>query len=162
MTPAIRAAEKAGVSFEVREYRHNPRSEAYGLEAARALAVPCEYIFKTLIVKLDGQELAAALVPVDQTLDLKALASVVGAKRAEMAEVTEAERATGYTTGGISPLGQRKKLRTVIDVSVLTLDRVFVSAGRRGLELVLQPVDLIRLCYAETAPVARQGKIGQS
>ena len=121
MTPAIRAAEKAKIQFEIREYRHDPRVESYGLEAAAALGVPVEHVFKTLILKLDTRALVAVLVPVHKQLDLKTLASVLGVKKVEMAEVAEAERATGYVTGGISPLGQRKRLRTVADVSILHL-----------------------------------------
>src|SRR5687767_8474739 len=129
MTTAIRAAEKAKIQFEIREYRHDSRTESYGLEAAAALGVPIEHVFKTLIVKLDTRELVAALVPVHKQLDLKTLASGLGVKKVEMADVAEAERVTGYVTGGISPLGQRKRLRTVADVSILQLEQVFVSAG---------------------------------
>jgi Cys-tRNA(Pro)/Cys-tRNA(Cys) deacylase len=155
MTPAIRAAEKAKIKFEIREYRHDPRAESYGLEAATALGVPVEHVFKTLIVKLDTRELVAALVPVDKNLDLKVLASILGVKKIEMADVSEAERVTGYVTGGISPLGQRKRLRTVADASILHLERVFVSAGRRGMDMALHPNDLLHLCEATTAPIAR-------
>ena len=155
MTPAIRAAEKAKIQFEIREYRHDPRVASYGLEAAAALGVPIEHVFKTLIIKLDTRELVAALVPVHKSLDLKLLASVLGVKKVELADVAEAERATGYVTGGISPLGQRKRLRTVADASILQLERVFVSAGRRGMDMALHPNDLLHLCGATTAPIAR-------
>jgi Cys-tRNA(Pro)/Cys-tRNA(Cys) deacylase len=155
MTPAIRTAEKAKITFEIREYRHDPRAESYGLEAAAALGVPVEHVFKTLIVKLDTRELVAALVPVHKQLDLKTLASVLSVKKVEMAEVAEAERTTGYVSGGISPLGQRKRLRTVADASILQLERVFVSAGRRGTDVALRPSDLLRLCDAETARITR-------
>lgn len=155
MTPAIRTAEKVKVKFEIREYRHDPRMESYGLEAAAALGVPVEHVFKTLIVKLDTRELVAALVPVHKSLDLKMLASVLGVKKVEMADVAEAERVTGYVTGGISPLGQRKQLRTMADVSILQFDQVFVSAGRRGMDMALHPNDLLHLCGATTAPIAR-------
>ncbi|MGE0821475.1 MAG: Cys-tRNA(Pro) deacylase [Candidatus Binatia bacterium] len=155
MTPAIRMLEKNGVVFEVCEYDHDPRAESYGLEAATALGVPPEQVFKTLIVKLETRELVAALVPVKQSLDLKALATALGVKKAEMADVAEAERATGYVTGGISPLGQRKRLRTMVDESVHALPRVYVSAGRRGVEVALQPEDLLRLCQATAAKIAR-------
>jgi Cys-tRNA(Pro)/Cys-tRNA(Cys) deacylase len=155
MTPAIRAAEKAKITLEIREYRHDPRAESYGLEAAAALGVPVEQVFKTLIAKLDTRELVAVLVPVHKQLDLKALASALRVKKVEMAEVTEAERATGYVSGGISPLGQRKRLRTVADASIVPLEKVFVSAGRRGMDVALHPSDLLRLCDAITAPIAR-------
>jgi Cys-tRNA(Pro)/Cys-tRNA(Cys) deacylase len=155
MTPAIRTVEKAGIVFEVCEYNHDPRTRAYGPEAASALGVPPQQVFKTLIVKLDTRELVAVLVPVSQSLDLKALATALGVKKVEMADVTEAERATGYVTGGISPLGQRKRLRTIVDDSVRTLPRVYVSAGRRGIDLALDAEDLLRLCRAMTAKIAR-------
>ncbi len=155
MTPAIQTLKKAAVPFEIREYQHDPRAESYGLEAAAALGVPPEQVFKTLIAKLDTRELIVAIVPVHKNLDLKACASAAGAKKADMADVAEAERTTGYVKGGISPLGQRKKLRTLVDESIQTLERVFVSAGRRGMDLELRPADLLRLCQAITAAIAR-------
>jgi Cys-tRNA(Pro)/Cys-tRNA(Cys) deacylase len=155
MTPAIKAAERARIEFEVLSYGHDPRTRAYGPEAATALGLPATAVFKTLVVKATGPGLVVALVPVDRELDLKALAGALGAKRAEMAAPDEAERATGYVVGGISPLGQRRALPTVIDVSVTRLDRVYVSAGRRGLEIALRPADLIGLCRATTASIAR-------
>lgn len=155
MTPAVRAARAAGIWFELREYPHDEREESYGLEAAAALGLPPEQVLKTLVVNLDQHRLAVALVPVGKTLDLKALADATGAKRAAMADAAVAERATGYTVGGISPLGQRKCLPTVIDASVLQHPQVYVSGGRRGLELALRPVDLLALCRATTWPLAR-------
>jgi len=155
MTPAIRHVEKAQLPFEVRAYPHDPRTESYGVEAATRLGVPPEWVFKTLIVKLESQELLVTMLPVHLSLDLKRVAAVAHAKRAEMATVIEAERATGYVVGGISPLGQRKQLRTLIDESILSLDRAYFSAGRRGLELVMHPSDLIRLCAATVAPITR-------
>jgi Cys-tRNA(Pro)/Cys-tRNA(Cys) deacylase len=155
MTPAIQTLKKADVPFTIREYPHDPRAESYGLEAATALGVPPEHVFKTLIVKLDARELVVAIVPVNKNLDLKALASAAGAKKADMADVTEAERATGYVKGGISPLGQRKKLKTLIDGSALTLDYMLVSGGRRGLDIELRPADLIHLCNAATAGISK-------
>ena len=155
MTPAITAAERARVEFEVLAYAHDPRTRAYGPEAATALGLPAHAVFKTLVAKATGPGLVVALVPVDHELDLKALAGALGAKRAEMATPDEAERATGYVVGGISPLGQRRALPTVIDQSATALDRIYVSAGRRGLEIALRPPDLIALCQATTAPIAR-------
>jgi Cys-tRNA(Pro)/Cys-tRNA(Cys) deacylase len=156
MTPAIKAAARARLEFEVLAYEHDSRARAYGAEAATALGVPARAVFKTLIAKATpGPGLVVALVPVDRDLDLKALAVAVGAKRAEMAASDEAERATGYVVGGISPLGQRRALPTVIDDSALALTRMFVSGGRRGLELALRPGDLVTLCRATTAPIAR-------
>lgn len=155
MTPAIQTLKKANVQFVVREYQHDPRVESYGLEAATALGVPPEQVFKTLIAKLDSRELVVAIVPVDKNLDLKALASAAGAKKADMADVTEAERTTGYVKGGISPLGQRKKLRTIVDASASTLERMLVSGGRRGLDIELRPADLLQTCNATTAAIAK-------
>lgn len=155
MTPAINAARKAGVKFNVHKYDHDPASESYGLEAADALGVDPARVYKTLIAASDQNRLVAALVPVACQLDLKALASAVGSKRAVMADLAEAERSTGYVAGGISPLGQRKPLRTVIDETALGFDTVYVSAGRRGLDIELSPSDLVRLCKAQTAPIAR-------
>jgi len=153
MTPAIKAAERARIVFEVLSYAHDPRTRAYGPEAATALGLPPHAVFKTLVARAPG--LVVALVPVDRELDLKALADACGAKRAEMAGPEEAERATGYVVGGISPLGLRRRLRTVIDRSAAGLDRIYVSAGRRGLELALRPADLIALCGATMASIAR-------
>ena len=155
MTPAIQALKKAGVPFEIHEYRHDPRAASYGLEAATALGAPPEHVFKTLIAKLDTRELVVAIVPVNKNLDLKSLAAIAGAKKADMADVTEAERTTGYMKGGISPLGQRKKLRTIIDASASTLEHIFVSGGRRGMDLSLRPDDLIRLCSATTGTITK-------
>lgn len=154
MTPAVQAAKRAGVAFELLEYEHHPEADSYGLEAASALGLPPQFVFKTLIAKVDG-ELTVALVPVDRELDLKALASAAGGKRAEMATVAEAERATGYIAGGISALGQRKRLPTLIDERAGELDYVCVSAGRRGLQMRLRPADLAALTAAIFAPIAR-------
>lgn len=155
MTPAILVARKAGVRHEVLEYVPDPAAASYGLEAALALGLDPGSVFKTLVADADGVGLVCALVPVTGTLDLKALADVVGARKARMAEVAAAERATGYVVGGISPLGQRKQLITVIDSSALDFDVVYVSAGRRGVELALAPLDLVRLAGARTGEIAR-------
>lgn len=156
MTPAVKAAERARVAFELHQYPHDPGHEAYGLEAAEKLGLSPQQVFKTLIAQVDGRELVAALVPVHLQLDLKALAMACGGKKAAMAAVADAERSCGYVTGGISPLGQRKRLPTVIDQSVSKLERVFVSAGKRGLEIEIAPSDLISLCAARTANIARE------
>jgi Cys-tRNA(Pro)/Cys-tRNA(Cys) deacylase len=155
VTPAIRIAEAAGVPFETREYTVRPDTESYGLEAAQALGLPPEQVFKTLVTKVDGRSLALGLVPVHRSLDLKAFAAAVGGRRAELAPVIEAERATGYVAGGISPLGQRKALPTVVDASIEALEWVCVSAGRRGLQIRLRPNDLLALTKATTAAIAR-------
>ncbi|MEX1022033.1 MAG: Cys-tRNA(Pro) deacylase [Dehalococcoidia bacterium] len=154
MTPAVDAARAAGVAFEVVEYEHDARSESYGLEAAEALGVAPERVFKTLVAKLDGGALAVAIVPVALRLDLKALAKAGGARRAEMAAPAEAQRATGYVVGGISPLGQKRRLATILDASAGEQDTIYVSAGRRGLEIVLAPDDLVRLTGATVAAIA--------
>ena len=158
MTPAIVAAKKAGISHEVLEYEHDPAAASFGLEAAELLGLDPATVFKTLVADAEGVGLVCALVPVSCMLDLKALAEVVGARRARMADVADAERATGYVVGGISPLGQRKRLRTVVDASALRFARVFVSAGRRGLELGLAPMDLVRVAGAKTGEIARVGR----
>lgn len=155
MTPAVLVAQRAGIDFTLHEYAHDASAASYGLEAAERLGVPAEQVFKTLVAKLDGARLAVAVVPVNRTLDLKALAAALGGKRAAMADVGEAERATGYVAGGISPLGQRKRLPTALDRSALDLETIYVSAGRRGLEIALAPADLLRLCGGTAADVAR-------
>jgi Cys-tRNA(Pro)/Cys-tRNA(Cys) deacylase len=155
MTPAVNAARKAGIAFRLHEYGHDPRAESYGLEAAEALHLDPARVYKTLVAALEGKGLWVAVVPVAGLLDLKALAVVGRAKRAVMAEAKVAERATGYVVGGISPLGQRQRLPTVLDAGALAHETVFVSAGRRGLEIELAPADLVRLCSATTAAIGR-------
>ncbi|MGV3707199.1 MAG: Cys-tRNA(Pro) deacylase [Gemmatimonas sp.] len=155
MTPAIVAVKKAGVGHQVLEYSHDPSAESYGLEAAEVLGLDPATVFKTLVADAEGVGLVCALVPVVNSLDLKALADAVGARRARMADVAAAERATGYVVGGISPLGQRKQLQTVIDASALSHAIVHVSAGRRGLELALAPADLVKLGRMRTGQIAR-------
>ena len=153
-TPATVALTTAGVPFTAHSYDHDPTAASYGEEAYQAMGVPAERVFKTLVADVDGT-LTVAVVPVAGSLDLKALACAAGGKRATMADPVAAERTTGYVLGGISPLGQRKRLRTVVDASALGLETVFVSAGRRGLEVELAPADLVRLTGAVTAPVRR-------
>src|SRR5437763_7380946 len=154
MTPAVEAARKAGIAFELLSYDHDPGVQSYGLEAAETLGLAPETVYKTLIASVDGN-LAVALVPVDRSLDLKAFADALGGKRAELAPADAAQRATGYVLGGISPLGQRKRLPTVIHLEATSLPTVHVSAGRRGLEIALDPADLVRLTGARTARIAR-------
>ena len=155
MTPGVDAARAAGIVYEIAQYEHDPRSTAYGLEAAEALGVPPERMFKTLVTKLDDGRFAVGIVPVDRQLDLKALARALDARRAEMANPAEAQRATGYVVGGISPLGQKRQLPTALDQSALDHDTIYVSAGRRGLEIILAPTDLQRLTDATIAFLAR-------
>jgi len=155
MTPAIDTAKKAKISYVVHEYHHDPDAESYGLEAAEKLNTDPARVFKTLVVTDGGKDLTVAVVPVEHQLDLKLLAKAVGAKKMAMADVKLVERTTGYVVGGVSPLGQKKRLRTVIDASAQDFETMFVSAGRRGLEIELSPADLAALTGAIFAPVAR-------
>jgi Cys-tRNA(Pro)/Cys-tRNA(Cys) deacylase len=151
-TPATALLAKQGVTHRVHTYDHGA-GQAYGPEAAERLGLDPERVYKTLVAEVDGT-LTVGVVPVSATLDLKALAGAVGGKRARMADVAAAERATGYVAGGISPLGQRKRLTTVIDTSAGRWDTVFCSGGRRGLEIELAPSELVRLCGATVAEIA--------
>ncbi|MFE9095147.1 Cys-tRNA(Pro) deacylase [Streptomyces sp. NPDC007264] len=153
-TPATVALTAAGVDFTVHSYDHDPSHPSYGEEAAEAMGVSAERVFKTLVADVDGA-LVVGVVPVAGSLDLKALATAVGGKRAAMADPTLAERTTGYVRGGISPLGQRRRLRTVLDASASSHGTICVSAGRRGLEVELAPEDLAKLTDATLAPIAR-------
>ncbi len=155
-TPATVLLTEAGVPFTVHAYEHDPAAGSYGLEAAMVLGVDPGRVFKTLLATVDGQ-LTVAVVPVSAMLDLKALATAVGGKRAEMADPAVAERATGYVVGGISPLGARRRLPTVVDATALTFPTVYVSGGRRGLDVELAATDLVGLTAAQVAPVARRG-----
>ncbi len=155
-TPATVALTRAKVAYTEHSYAHDPSSGSYGLEAAAALGAPPERVFKTLLARVDGA-LTVAVVPVSGQLDLKALAAAVGGKRAEMAEPKDAERVTGYVVGGISPVGQRKALPTVVDVTATGFPTVFVSGGRRGLDLELASDDLVRVTRATVAPIGRAG-----
>ncbi|MGW5345818.1 Cys-tRNA(Pro) deacylase [Streptomyces sp. HUAS TT3] len=153
-TPAIVALTAAGADFTTHAYEHDPAHPSYGQEAAEAMGVSPDQVFKTLVTDADGV-LTVAVVPVSGSLDLKALASAVGAKKAVMADPSLAERTTGYVVGGISPLGQRKRLRTVVDSSAEGHPTICVSAGRRGLEVELTPATLAALTAATLAPIAR-------
>ncbi len=153
-TPATVALTAAGVPFTVHSYDHDPSHPSYGEEAAEAMGVSPDRVFKTLVADVDGA-LTVAVVPVAGQLDLKALASAAGGKRASMADPALAERTTGYVRGGISPLGQRRKLPTVLDASATRHETICVSAGRRGLEVELAPTDLARLTSAVLAPIGR-------
>ena len=152
-TAATIALERAKIPFTLHEYAHDPRHGSYGLEASEALGIPPERMFKTLVAAVDGA-LAVGVVPVHRQLDLKALAAAVGGKKAAMAEVAAAERATGYVAGGISPIGQKRRLPVVVDSSALALGTMFCSAGRRGLEIEIAPADLIRAVHAKVAAIA--------
>jgi Cys-tRNA(Pro)/Cys-tRNA(Cys) deacylase len=151
-TPATIALNRAGIAFTVHEYAHDPRRESYGHQASQALGVPAERMFKTLVAEVDGA-LVVGVVPVPGQLDLKALAAACGGKRAVMAQVSAAERATGYVAGGISPVGQRKRLPVLLDASAMAYATVFCSGGRRGLEIELAPADLVRAANATVASI---------
>jgi len=152
-TTATLALERAKVPFTLHEYAHDPRHDSYGLEASEALVVPPERVFKTLVAAVDGS-LAVGVVPVHRQLDLKALAAAAGGKKAVMAEVAAAERATGFVAGGISPVGQRRRLPVVVDASALAFGTMFCSGGRRGLEIEIAPADLIKVTGAKVAAIA--------
>lgn len=156
MTPAIAQVESAGIDFKVHEFESH-QSRDYGAEAAGALGLPADRVFKTLVVKVDGERLVVAVLPVSCELNFKLLAAAAGGKRAAMASAREAERATGYVLGGISPLGQRQTLATVLDESALDHPTIFVSGGRRGVELELSAADLRSLCRAKVSSIARIG-----
>ncbi len=145
MTPAIETARRCGIPFHLHEYDHDPRAESYGEEAAVKLGVDPERVFKTLVVARDDGELAVAVLPVSSQLDLKRFAKALGAKKAAMADGKVVEKATGYVLGGVSPIGQKKALRTVIDVSAKGHGTILVSAGKRGLQIELAPEDLCAL-----------------
>ena len=151
MTPAIHAVKAADIAHRVHPYAHDPATASYGEEAVQALGLNPAQVFKTLVAQLEPPELVVAVIPVPAHLNLKALAHAAGAKRALLAELAHAERATGYVAGGISPLGQRKRLRTFLDRSALNHPDVYISAGRRGLEISLAPGDLARLLNASFA-----------
>ncbi|MCP9954993.1 Cys-tRNA(Pro) deacylase [Actinomadura madurae] len=153
-TPATVAAAKAGIEYTLHTYEVDADAASYGEAAADALGLPHDQIFKTLLAEVDGN-LTVGVVPVSASLDLKALAAAAGGKKARMADPRDAERATGYVVGGISPLGQRRRLPTVVDASVSALGTVYVSAGRRGLQIELVPADLVRLTGARVAAIAR-------
>lgn len=153
-TPATIELTRLGIPFIVRGYDHDPAETDYGAEAAARLGVAAERVFKTLLADVDGA-LAVAVVPVSGRLDLKALAAALGGKRAAMADPALAERKTGYVVGGISPLGQRTRLQTVIDASAEALETVLVSGGRRGFDIELAPADLARATGARFAPIGR-------
>jgi Cys-tRNA(Pro)/Cys-tRNA(Cys) deacylase len=154
MTPAVIALRSAGVDHTLHEYAHDPRSDSFGLEAAAALGLDPDRVYKTLMANADGR-LVVAVVPVSGRLDLKALARAVGAAKAVMADVKDAERATGYVAGGISPFGQKRQHPTVVDETVELWDTVYVSGGRRGLDVEIAPADLVGVTGAIVADVAR-------
>lgn len=155
MTPAVRLAKKAKIAFEILEYSHDPHCAAYGEEAANTLGLEPAQVFKTLLVATDKAHapLAVALVPVDHQLNLKAVAKALGQKKLQMADPDLAQKSSGYLVGGISPLAQKKSLPTLIDQSALAFEKIYVSAGRRGLEICLSANDLAQLCRGSFAEI---------
>lgn len=145
MTPAINLAKKAKIKFAVHEYEHDPSDGSYGLEAADKLRIPAERVFKTLVVSLGGKGLAVGVVPVPSMLSMKLMAKALGVKKVTMADAADVERSSGYVLGGVSPVGQKTRLPTVVDSSAAGFSTIFVSAGRRGLEIELNPQDLLQL-----------------
>ena len=154
MTPAINALKKAKLPFTIHQYKHEPNNQNFGLEAVEKLGLNAEQVFKTLVVKTDKKLLAVAIVPVSCQLNVKLMAKALKTKKLDMAPANEVERSTGYVLGGVSPIGQKKRLVTVIDASAKTLDSIYVSAGRRGLELELLPDDLAAITSGTYAPLA--------
>lgn len=156
MTPAIMLLRKLKVPHQVLDYQHDPQNGSYGLEAATKLGLATELVFKTLVVAVDGKELVTAIVPVDQLLNMKQLAKAAGAKKAAMAVAADVERVTGYVLGGVSPLGQKKLLRTFIDESAAAFHTIYVSAGKRGLEIGVKPADLQACLNAKLVSLCQQ------
>lgn len=152
-TPATVALTAAGIAFTEHPYAHDPAARNFGLEAAEALGVEPERVFKTLLADVDGR-IVVGVVPVTGSLDLKALAAAVGGKKGTMADPAVAERRTGYVVGGISPIGQKSAHPTVVDETVELWDTVFVSGGRRGFDIELRPVDLVSASHAMIAAIA--------
>ena len=155
MTPGINVARQNKIVHRVHEYTHDASSESYGFEAADKLGVPGAQVFKTLVVALDSKELAVGVIPVSSMLSMKLIAKAAGAKKAAMADPADVERSTGYVLGGVSPLGQKKRLKTIIDSSAEKFATIYVSAGRRGLEIELSPMDLKKLTNGVFAEICQ-------
>jgi len=153
LTPGIKAADRAGIEYSLHDYKHDPDAESWGLEAAEKLGVDPGQVFKTLVAILDGKELIVGMVPVNAMLNLKQLAKAAGGKKAAMADRQTVERSTGYVLGGVSALGQKKRLRTFIDDSAEKFETLFISAGRRGLDIELAPAALTAVIGGTLAPL---------
>ena len=154
MTPAVQCLKRAKIEFDLHTFDHDPNEIHFGKEAALKLGIPAQQLFKTLVVSLDGKQLGVAVVPVSGHLNLKAFAKVLGGKKAKMAPRDLVAKTTGYITGGVSPLGQKKTLPTVVDASAQEFETMVVSAGRRGLQVALAPGDLISLTRARVENIA--------
>ncbi len=155
MTPGIMRAKQQKIVHKIHEYTHDASSDSYGLEAAEKMGVPEAQVFKTLVVTLDNNTLVVGVLPVSSMLSMKQIAKAAGAKKASMADKETVERTTGYVLGGVSPLGQKKALKTVIDISANNYATIYVSAGRRGLEIELSPQDLSTLTRAIVANITQ-------
>ncbi len=155
MTPGINIAKRNNVPHKIHEYSHDESCESYGLEAAEKMGVAKHKVFKTLVVALDHKDLVVAVIPVSSKLSMKHFAKSVGAKKAVMADKLDVERSTGYVLGGVSPLGQKKRLKTIVDMSANNHTTIYVSAGRRGLEIELSPDDLIKLTNGTLAEICQ-------
>jgi Cys-tRNA(Pro)/Cys-tRNA(Cys) deacylase len=155
MTPAVNSAKKAKIKYTLHHYQHDRGAPSYGLEAAEKLAILPERVFKTLVVKLDETQLVVAILPVNSMLSMKSVAKACGARKAEMADKVEVQRSTGYVLGGVSPIGQKKSLKTVIDQSAQQYPTIYVSGGRRGLEIELNTLDLQTLTLALFASISQ-------
>ena len=154
MTPAVNLLKKLKISFTLHRYQHDPDHPSYGLEAAEKLNLDPNQVFKTLVVQIDTSELAVAVVPVNRQLNLKALARVLKVKKLDLADGKSVESSTGYVLGGVSPLAQKKRLRTIVDEFASNYPTIMVSGGRRGVEIELAPDDLITLCKAQTGAIS--------
>jgi len=155
MTPAIQLARKQNIEHIIHEYQHDANYSSYGLEAAEKLNVDVDRVFKTLVVRMENGKLAVGVLPVSHQLSMKLFAKAIGAKKVDMADAADVQRSTGYVLGGVSPLGQKKRLPTIIDVSAESFDTVYISAGRRGLDIELKPSDLIRLTSAKSGNICQ-------
>ena len=153
MTPASKLLKKHNIGFTIHEYKHDKSSASYGLEAAEKMQVSSDLVFKTLVVQLDTQELIIAILPVTEKLNMKVIAKCFSAKKAKMADKDDVFRSTGYIMGGVSPLGQKKRLKTIIHATAFDCENIFVSAGKRGLELQMKAVDLQKLLAAKSAHI---------
>lgn len=144
MTPAVNLLKKGKYTFTLHTYQHDENHPSFGLEASEKLNVPPERVFKTLVVEVSSQQLVVAVLPVNKQLSMKRVANAVSAKKAEMADKVKVQRATGYVLGGVSPLGQKKSLKTLVDTSASDFESIFISAGKRGLEIELAATDLVK------------------